>query len=73
MRLFGAAEALRQAIDTPLPDSYVDEQEQILALARGSLGDAAFGAGVDQRGDVFARPGCRRGDSRVRSRQLTRP
>ncbi len=44
MQLMGAAEALRQAINAPLPPAYQADYAPSLALARASLGDAAFAA-----------------------------
>jgi predicted ATPase/class 3 adenylate cyclase len=42
VRVFGAADALRLAISVPLPASYAEEREQILASARSHLGMDAF-------------------------------
>jgi predicted ATPase/transcriptional regulator with XRE-family HTH domain/Tfp pilus assembly protein PilF len=43
-RLFGAAEALREAISSPLPPYMRPEQERFITAARRALRDAAFSA-----------------------------
>ncbi len=43
-RLWGAAEALRKAINAPLPAAYQRDYEPYLAEARAELGEAAYAA-----------------------------
>ncbi|MGZ8817653.1 MAG: hypothetical protein ACXWZR_09600, partial [Mycobacterium sp.] len=43
-RLFAAADALRTAIDVPLPPAERPEYDRAVALVRGTLGKAAFDA-----------------------------
>jgi hypothetical protein len=43
-RLWGAAEALREAINAPLPAAYQRDYEPYLAEARAGLGEAAYTA-----------------------------
>src|SRR6266849_4551721 len=43
-RLWGAAEALREAMGTPLPPVYLADYEQAMAAARSHLGEKAFAA-----------------------------
>jgi tetratricopeptide (TPR) repeat protein len=43
-RLFGAAEALRQATGSPLPASERNDHQRIVASARAALGEEAFAA-----------------------------
>ncbi|MBI5651877.1 MAG: hypothetical protein HZC40_15785 [Chloroflexi bacterium] len=43
-RLFGAAEVLREQLQTPMPPVYRDDYEKYLPLARAQLDDAMFNA-----------------------------
>jgi len=43
-RLWGAAEALREAIGAPMPPVYRATYEQAVALARAQVGEEAFAA-----------------------------
>lgn len=43
-RLFGAAELLREQLQTPMPPVYRDDYEKYLPLARAQLDDTAFNA-----------------------------
>jgi hypothetical protein len=42
--LFGAAEALRQALGVPIHPPYVPEYERAVGALRAALGDSEFGA-----------------------------
>jgi hypothetical protein len=47
-QLWGAAEALREAIGIPIPPVYRLEYEQLVAKARAQLGDKAFARAWDE-------------------------
>jgi predicted ATPase len=48
VRLFGAVEAVREALGTPLPPGERARLEQGLAAARAQLGEAAFAAALEE-------------------------
>jgi hypothetical protein len=52
-RLFGAAEALRKSIHSPLPPYMQAEQERVVSAARGILPSAVFAAAW-AKGQAFA-------------------